>query len=98
MRLVYMYHPDEPLRGSITPGSLPRQDLVTQGVVALQLRQRHVEAAHRPETVRSLELRNSDVKVPAVGKSMKWCRFFEMSHFGQKHHMIKVSEGKSIKR
>lgn len=91
MRLIYLYHPDEPLRGSIAPGTLPRQDLATHGVVALQLRQRHVDGARRSESVRSLELRNSDVPVPMVGKSLKWCRFFEMSDFNQKHHMIKVS-------
>lgn len=91
MRLIYLYHRDEPLRGSVAPGTLPRQDLATHGLVPLQLRQRHVDARHGAETVRALELRNADVPVPMVGKSIKWCNFFEMSDFAQKHHMIKVS-------
>lgn len=93
MRLIYLYHPDEPLHGSVAPGSLPRQDMAAHGVIAMQLTQRHydADAGRRPETVRSLELRNTEVPVPMVGKSLKWCRFFEMSDFAQKHHMIKVS-------
>lgn len=86
MRVMYVYNQVDPRVGFVG------DDLeVTKGLIALQLLQRHVDVGHRSESVRALELRNSNVPVSMVSKSMKWCRFFEMSDFDQKHHMIRVS-------
>lgn len=101
MRIIYMYHPRDPERGSVLPGSLPNPQYAFKGYVPLCLTQRtqydeqrsyefivQNQNVNRPNT---MELRNQDVELPQdADESKYWCKVFELGDFRQKHHIIKV--------
>lgn len=105
MRIVYMYHTDEPKHGSVIPGSLPNPQLAYKGYIPLSLTQRptqHHDEIQRISTATSatvdpalkvhhIELRNQDVKLPLGDDTFYWCNVFEMEMFQQKQHLIRVS-------
>lgn len=65
MRVVYMYDRDEPVHGSIVPGSLPNPQQAYKGYVPLLITQRmHDEALAAP--VSSLTSRNMLVDAAAA--------------------------------
>lgn len=93
MRIIYMYHHDDPEHGSVVPGSLPNPQLAFQGYVPLTLTQRpHDEQRNQDPSryVQTLEIRNQDVKLPQDDDTLYWCNVFEMQQFRQKQHLIKV--------
>lgn len=130
MRIVYMYHEEDPLHGSIVPGSLPNPQQAFKGYKPLSITQRQQTTDdHLSITVKSLlassvwspavptapaassspssssattnkvhisELRNDDVKLPAMD-TLFWCKVFEFQEFSQKQHLVKVSKTRSLK-
>lgn len=80
MRIIYMYHENEPVHGSVVPGSLPSPQLAFKGYIPLSLTQRaHDEQRHTDDVSSSssssnnsrgkfmtntMELRNEDVTLP----------------------------------
>lgn len=122
MRIVYMYHEEDPLHGSIVPGSLPNPQQAFRGYRPLSITQRQqtiddnvsiteksllassvwspsaptAPAASSPASaggnkVHISELRNDDVKLPAMD-TLFWCKVFEFQEFSQKQHLVKVSK------
>lgn len=127
MRIVFMYHEEDPLHGSIVPGSLPSPQHAFKGYTPLSITQRQQANDEYPSmaTVKSLlassvwspigatapattstaspsssantnqlhisELRNDDVKLPAMD-TLFWCKVFEFQEFSQKQHLVKVSK------
>lgn len=128
MRIVYMYHKEDPLHGSIVPGSLPNPQQAFKGYKPLSITQRQQTndenllitmksllassvwspaAPTAPATLSSSspsstssassnkvhisELRNDDVKLPAMD-TLFWCKVFEFQEFSQRQHLVKVSK------
>lgn len=93
MRVIWSFHKDEPLGGSVGPGSLPKQGgWVSRGTQSLYLIQRADQVLPGPEeTTRTWELRNPAVKSPAPGETLYWCKVFRLPALPRKHHLIRVS-------
>ncbi|XP_037025440.1 MOXD1 homolog 2-like isoform X3 [Bradysia coprophila] len=92
MRVVYMYHQDDPLSGSVIPGSLPNPQLAFKGYIPLSLLQRaHDEqkSFEMANKVHSIELRNEDVTLPEFDETLHWCNVFDLNDIRQKQHIIK---------
>ncbi len=93
MRVVYMYHQDDPKHGSVVPGSLPNPQLAFKGYIPLSLLQRaHDEqkSFEMANKVHSIELRNEDVTLPEFDETLHWCNVFDLNDIRQKQHIIKV--------
>lgn len=113
-----MYHKDDPLHGSVVPGSLPSPQEAYKGYQPLLLTSRisddlpplspptsslvstsnnnnkNVDKSNRnnrDNKMHILEILNENVKLPTMD-TLYWCKVFEFRGFGQKHHLIKVSE------
>jgi hypothetical protein len=92
MRVVWAFHSDEPIGGSVGPKSLPQHDAEFRGTQSLYLVQRADQDAPGPEeTARIWELRNPPVEPPAPGENLYWCRIFRIPVLTKKHHLIRVS-------
>lgn len=92
MRVVWAYHKEEPVGGSVGPGSLPQHDAQSHGTQSLYLVQRADQSLPGPEeTTRIWELRNPAVKSPAPGETLYWCKVFRLPALPRKHHLIRVS-------
>lgn len=101
MRLIYMYHPNEPRFGAIVPGSLPQPHLAYRGAVPLQLLQRMPRQTNAPsstaggddsdtdEPLRRISLLNEAVPMPLYEERLHWCRVFELPDFRPKHHLVR---------
>lgn len=53
MRIIYMYHENEPVQGSVVPGSLPNPQLAFKGYIPLSLTQRTHDEQRRTDDVSS---------------------------------------------
>lgn len=93
MRIIYMYHEDEPRHGSVIPGSLPNPQLAFKGYIPLSITQRTQDEQRTvdPSKIQSIEIRNQDAKLPFGDDTLYWCKIFEMENFNQKQHLIRVS-------
>ncbi|KAF2903719.1 hypothetical protein ILUMI_02456 [Ignelater luminosus] len=90
MRIVWAYHKEEPVGGSVGPGSLPQHDVESRGSQSLYLVQRADQDAPSPEeTAHVWELRNPAVESPAPGDTLYWCRVFRLPALSRKHHLIR---------
>lgn len=93
MKILFMYHEDEPKRGSVQKGSLPRPAAAFKKVRPLFLTQRsyhdRLQLSSVKEKIQTLELRNQDVQLPQSEGSLHWCRIFKLGDITQKHHIIK---------
>lgn len=99
MRVVYMYHQDDPQHGSVVPGSLPNPQLAFKGYIPLSLLQRaHDEqrSFEMANKVHSIELRNEDVTLPEFDETLHWCNVFDLIDIRQKQHIIKVCDTYTI--
>ena len=93
MRIIFMYHEDEPRRGSLLPGSLPNPMEAFKGARSLFLTQHLNHEAIRTDTkVKELQLRNQDVELPQGDDTLYWCKVFKLTDIDRKHHLIRVSE------
>lgn len=91
MRIVWAFHKDEPLGGSVGPKSLPQHDTGSRGTQSLYLVQRADQDTPRPEeTARVWELQNPAVEPPIPGETLYWCRVFRIPTITKKHHLIRV--------
>ncbi len=92
MKIVFMYHDEEPKRGSVVKGSLPSPSEALKDVRPLLLTQRahhdRLQLTNNNE-IHSMELRNQDVQLPRYEETMYWCRVFKLSDITHKHHIIK---------
>lgn len=99
MRVLIVYHADEPRAGSDThlPGSrLSDAQLAIRAVVPLQLTARTQgnsgSGVERPapnrQSVFAVDLRMDGVPLPQLGDALEWCRMFELGQFERKHHMV----------
>lgn len=105
MRIIYMYHENEPVHGSVVPGSLPGPLLAFKGYIPLSLTQRTHDEQRRTDDVsgngsssrgkfmtNTMELRNEDVTLPESNdETLYWCKVFDLPARSQKQHLIKVS-------
>lgn len=92
MRIIWAYHENEPVDGSVVPGSLPQHGVESRGTQSLYLVQRADQDIPRPEeTARVWELRNLVVEPPNPGDTLYWCRVFTLPTLSRKHHLIRVS-------
>lgn len=96
MRIVYMYHAEEPENGAIGPGSLPNPQEAHKGTIPLSLMQRLYYTTTKPQRgadgpiKTTMDIRNQDVTLPLTGDTLFWCKIFEMQNFRLKQHLIKV--------
>lgn len=93
MRLLYMYHAQDPPHGSVRPGTLPdpaRAFRPYRPMVLMQRAQLQLPSPH-DERVRVLELRNEDVELPGGDTPLFWCKMFKLEDINRKHHLIRVS-------
>lgn len=86
-----MYHENEPKRGAVTPGSLPKPLEAYRGYRSLFLTQRVTQDSIRLDLkIRTLELRNQDVELPQNDATLYWCKIFKLTDINKKHHLVKV--------
>lgn len=93
MRLLYMYHAQDPPHGSVRPGTLPdpaRAFRPYRPMVLMQRAQLPMPSPTHDERVRVLELRNEDVELPAGDLPLFWCKMFKLEDINRKHHLIRV--------
>ncbi|XP_001985145.3 MOXD1 homolog 2, partial [Drosophila grimshawi] len=91
MRLLYMYHAQDPPHGSLRPGTLPDPGQAFRPyrpMVLMQRAQLQLPTPH-DERVRVLELRNEDVELPAGDTPLFWCKMFKLEDINRKHHLIR---------
>ncbi|XP_017843398.2 MOXD1 homolog 2 [Drosophila busckii] len=91
MRLLYMYHSQDPPHGSVRPGTLPDPERAFRPyrpMVLMQRAQMQMPAPH-DERVRVLELRNEDVELPGGDAPLFWCKMFKLEDINRKHHLIR---------
>ncbi|EDW70050.1 MOXD1 homolog 2 [Drosophila virilis] len=91
MRLLYMYHAQDPPHGSVRPGTLPdpaRAFRPYRPMVLMQRAQLQLPSPH-DERVRVLELRNEDVELPPGDTPLFWCKMFKLEDINRKHHLIR---------
>ncbi|XP_059622696.1 MOXD1 homolog 2 [Phlebotomus argentipes] len=90
MRVIFMYHENEPRRGAVTPGSLPKPLEAYRGYRPLFLTQRVSQDAIKLDLkIRTLELRNQDVELPQSDTTLYWCKVFKLTDINKKHHLVK---------
>jgi len=95
MRLLYMYHAQDPPHGSVRPGTLPdpaRAFRPYRPMVLMQRAQLPMPSPTHDERVRVLELRNEDVELPSGDLPLFWCKMFKLEDINRKHHLIRVRE------
>lgn len=90
MRILFLYDENDPLNGSVGPGSLPNVDSAWRSAQSLVLIERGVQASNAEKT-RKLEFRNSGVELPYDDDTLIWCKFFKLDKMERKNHVIKVS-------
>lgn len=91
MRILWMFHQQEPAGGAVGPGSLPLHDLESRGIQSLYLVQRADQDAPSPEeTIHIWEIRNPATAPPAPGDTLYWCRIVRLPALTDKHHLIRV--------
>ena len=94
MRIIYMYHDEEPKRGSVVQGSLPNPKDALKQLRPLLLTQRVHHARLSNDTnnkIKVLEMRNQDVELPRYDETLYWCKMFKLNDIVRKHHIVKVS-------
>ncbi|GJQ70148.1 hypothetical protein Trydic_g22613 [Trypoxylus dichotomus] len=90
MRILWMFHQQEPVGGAVGPGSLPLHDLESHGIQSLYLVQRADQDAPSPEeAVHVWEIRNPATVPPAPGDTLYWCRIVRLPALTDKHHLIR---------
>ncbi|CAD7081233.1 unnamed protein product [Hermetia illucens] len=91
MRIIYMYHEDEPRHGSVVPGSLPDPLEAYREYRPLFLTEKYriPPKPFKDERVRILELRNEDVELPRGDDTLFWCKMFKLEDINRKHHLIR---------
>ncbi|KAI4465078.1 dopamine beta hydroxylase related [Holotrichia oblita] len=90
MRILWMFHQQEPVGGAVGPGSLPLHDLESRGIQSLYLVQRADQDAPSPEeAVHVWEIRNPATVPPAPGDTLYWCRIVRLPALTDKHHLIR---------
>ncbi|EFA04095.2 MOXD1 homolog 2 [Tribolium castaneum] len=98
MRVVWAFHSEEPVGGSVGPNSLPQHDVEFRGTQSLYLVQRADQEAPGPEeTARIWELRNPAVEPPAPAENLYWCRVFKIPVITKKHHLIRYEPLQGIR-
>lgn len=92
MRVIFMYHDEEPHGSSYTPGSLPDPAEAFKQARSLFLTQRVNQAPIKLDArMKIMELRNQDVELPRADNTLHWCKMFKLSDINRKHHLIRVS-------
>jgi replication fork clamp-binding protein CrfC len=87
-----MYSNDEPKRGSVAPGSLPKPAEALKTSRSLYFGQRVIQDPSKYDSkTKVIELRNVDVELPQDGESLHWCKMFKLTDISKKHHLIHVS-------
>lgn len=98
MRLILVHHADDPhadAAGHLPGALLSDAQMAIRAVVPLRFTGRTQASsgggavATSRRDVRVLELRAEAVALPAAGDLLEWCRVFELTEFGTKHHMVK---------
>ncbi|XP_053685805.1 MOXD1 homolog 2-like [Sabethes cyaneus] len=90
MRVIYMYHDEEPHGSSYTPGSLPDPAEAFKQARSLFLTQRVNQAPIKLDArMKIMELRNQDVELPRADNTLHWCKMFKLSDINRKHHLIR---------
>ncbi|XP_023035342.1 MOXD1 homolog 2 [Drosophila willistoni] len=90
MRLLYMYHAQDPPHGSVRPGTLPDPVRAFRPYRPMVLMQRaQLQLPSHDERVRVLELRNEDVELPGGDTPLFWCKMFKLEDINRKHHLIR---------
>lgn len=91
MRVMFMYHDEDPSRGSATPAPLPNTMEAWRPYRSVLLLQKTPSDLPRYEpTARILELRNQDVELPYGDDSQFWCTMFKLDKLDRKYHIVKV--------
>uniref|UniRef100_A0A1I8P9N5 DOMON domain-containing protein n=1 Tax=Stomoxys calcitrans TaxID=35570 RepID=A0A1I8P9N5_STOCA len=90
MRVMFMYHDEDPSRGSSTPSALPNPLESWRPYRSVLLLQKPLTVLPRYEpSARILELRNQDVELPYGDDSQFWCTMFKLDKLDRKYHIIK---------
>ncbi|XP_038111904.1 MOXD1 homolog 2 [Culex quinquefasciatus] len=90
MRVIFMYHDEEPHGSSYTPGSLPDPAEAFKQARSLFLTQRVNQAPIKLDArMKIMELRNQDVELPRADNTLHWCKMFKLSDINRKHHLIR---------
>ncbi|XP_055600153.1 MOXD1 homolog 2-like, partial [Uranotaenia lowii] len=90
MRVIYMYHDEEPHGSSYTPGSLPDPAEAFKQARSLFLTQRVNQTPIKLDArMKIMELRNQDVELPQADHTLHWCKMFKLSDINRKHHLIR---------
>lgn len=91
MKVLFMYHPEKPARGAITPGTLPSPNEAFKHVVSVFLTQRSLNKAQfrKDPNIKSLDLRNTDAQLPYLDETVHWCKMFKLNNINQKNHIIR---------
>ena len=93
MKILIMYHGEEPKRGSVAQGSLPNPREALKQLRPLLLTQRvhHTRLINSTTNkIKILEMRNQDVELPTYETSLHWCKMFKLNDIVRKHHIVKV--------
>lgn len=92
MRVIFMYHDEEPHGSQYTPGSLPDPAEAFKQARSLFLTQRVNQSPIKLDArMKIMELRNQDVELPQFTDTLHWCKMFKLSDINRKHHLIRVS-------
>ncbi|EDS28432.1 conserved hypothetical protein [Culex quinquefasciatus] len=92
MRVIFMYHDEEPHGSSYTPGSLPDPAEAFKQARSLFLTQRVNQAPIKLDArMKIMELRNQDVELPRADNTLHWCKMFKLSDINRKHHLIRAT-------
>lgn len=92
MRVIYIYHDEEPRGSQYAPGSLPDPAEAFKQARSLFLTQRVNQSPIKLDArMKIMELRNQDVELPAEGYILHWCKVFKLNDINRKHHLIRVS-------
>ncbi|XP_055619095.1 MOXD1 homolog 2-like [Toxorhynchites rutilus septentrionalis] len=90
MRVIFMYHDEEPHGSSYTPGSLPDPAEAFKQARSLFLTQRVNQSPIKLDArMKIMELRNQDVELPRADNTLHWCKMFKLSDINRKHHLIR---------
>jgi hypothetical protein len=90
-RIVFMYSNEEPKRGNVAPGSLPKPAEALKASRLLYFGQlATTDSSKYDSKTKVIELRNVDVELPSDGESLHWCKMFKLTDITRKHHLIHV--------
>lgn len=90
MRVIFMYHDEEPHGSQYTPGSLPDPAEAFKQARSLFLTQRVNQSPIKLDArMKIMELRNQDVELPQFTDTLHWCKMFKLSDINRKHHLIR---------